>query len=342
MVNYHALHIYLNTSFRNRISMYAKTMLVLTIITTLLLASLGTAGMGSPLAIATQGQKFTAKLTGQNEVPPTNTKATGSLEMELSPDGAISHYVLNVTDISNVISAQIHEGANGNNGPFIVTLFMGAMNGSYSPRILSQGTVYSDLFEGPFAGKHLSDLITLINSGMAYVDVSTKQHPQGEIRGQLSSVTSGAAPPPAAASAPAAPSHGQKFIAKLTGYNQVPPINTKAAGNFEIELSPDGTISNYVLNVTNISNVTLAHIHEGEKGINGPIIFTLYKSTNPKGEINGMISKGKVYSNLLEGPLAGKYISDLIDLINQGNAYVNVHTKQNPQGEIRGQLSATK
>jgi hypothetical protein len=321
--------------------MYAKTMLVLTIITTLLLAFLGTAGMRSPLAVAAQGQKFIAKLTGQNEVPPTNTKATGSLEMELSPDGTISHYVLNVTDISNVISAQIHEGANGKNGPFIVTLFMGAMNGSNSPRTLSQGTVYSDLFEGPFAGKHLSDLIPLINSGMAYVDVSTKQHPHGEIRGQLSSVTSGATPP-VAASAPAGPTHGQKFIAKLTGYDQVPPINTKAAGNFEMELSSDGTISNYVLNVTNISNVTLAHIHEGEKGINGPIIFTLYKSTNPKGEINGILSKGNVYSNLLEGPLAGKYISNLIDLINQGNAYVNVHTKQSPQGEIRGQLSATK
>jgi hypothetical protein len=318
--------------------MYAKTMLVFTIITTLLLASLGTAGMRSPQAVAAQGQKFTTKLTGQNEVPPTNTKATGSLEMELSPDGTISHYVLNVTNISNVISAQIHEGANGKNGPIIVMLFMGTMNGSNFPRTLSQGTVYSDLFEGPFAGKHLSDLITLIDSGMAYVDISTKQHPQGEIRGQLSSVTSGAASAPAAAPAPAAAMHGQKFIAKLTGYNQVPPINTKASGNFEMELSPDGTISNYIINVTNISNVTLAHIHEGEKGINGPIIYTLYKSTNAKGEINGILSKGKVYSNLLEGPLAGKYISNLIDLINQGNAYVNVHTKQNPQGEIRGQV----
>ncbi len=66
------------------------------------------------------------------------------------------------------------------------------------------------------------------------------------------------------------------------------------------------------------------------------------ESANPKGEINGILSRGKIYSNLFEGPLAGKYISDLIDLINQGGAYVNVHSKQNPHGEIRGQLSATK
>jgi hypothetical protein len=308
----------------------AKTTLVLTIIITYVFFSVNAALVRAAPAYAAQGEKFTAKLTGQNEVPPTHTRASGILEMELSPDGTISHYVLNVTNISNVVSTQIHEGTDGTNGPVIVTLSK------------TQGTVYSDLFEGPFAGKHLSDLITLINNGMVYVNINTKQHPQGEIRGQLSSVTSAAAPAAANEPTPAAAIHGQKFIAKLTGYDEVPPKNTKATGNFEMELSPDGTISNYVLNVTNISNVTLAHIHEGERGMNGPILLTLYKSTNPKGAINGILSKGRVYSNLFEGPFAGKYMSDLIDLINQGYAYVNVHTKQNPQGEIRGQLSATK
>jgi alcohol dehydrogenase (cytochrome c) len=132
---------------------------------------------------------------------------------------------------------------------------------------------------------------------------------------------------------------GQKFTAKLTGQNEIPPKDTKATGSFEMELSADGTLSNYVLNVTNISDITLAHIHEGEKGVNGPIIVTLYKSANPTGTSNGTLSQGKVYSKLFEGPFAGKYISDLMKLINDGKAYVNVYTKQNPQGEIRGQLS---
>src|SRR6188472_4429474 len=137
-----------------------------------------------------------------------------------------------------------------------------------------------------------------------------------------------------------------KFTAKLTGQNEVPPKDTKATGSFEIELSADGTVSNYVLNATNIRNVTLAHIHEGEKGVNGPIVMTLYnKSANANGtgnkttRINGTLSQGKVYSKLFEGPFVGKYISDLMGLINDGKAYVNIHTKQNPQGEIRGQLS---
>jgi predicted secreted protein with PEFG-CTERM motif len=172
--------------------MYAKTALVLTIIIALAFSSLNTDGLitiRAPLAFGAQVQKFTAKLTGQNEVPPTNTKATGSLEMELSPDGTISHYMLNVTNISNVISSQIHEGANGTNGPVIVTLFKSLRNGKMINRTLSQGTLYSDLFEGTFAGKHLSDLIILINDGKAYVNINTKQNPLGEIRGEMSGVT---------------------------------------------------------------------------------------------------------------------------------------------------------
>jgi tetratricopeptide (TPR) repeat protein len=85
--------------------------------------------------------------------------------------------------------------------------------------------------------------------------------------------------------------------------------------------------------------VTLVHIHQGEKGTDGPILVTLYKSANATGQINGTLSRGKIFSNQFEGPLAGRYISDLINLINEGKVYVNVHTKQNPQGEIRGQLS---
>jgi hypothetical protein len=150
----------------------------------------------APLAFAAQEQKFIAKLTGQNEVPPINTKATGNLEMELSPDGTVTHYVLSVTNISNVISAELHEGSNGKNGPIIETLYpfhphgipvnpKSLINGTILNGTLSEGKVYTDLLEGPFAGKHLSDLIVLINNGNAYVNINTKQHPLGEIRGQL-------------------------------------------------------------------------------------------------------------------------------------------------------------
>ncbi|EGG36330.1 hypothetical protein HMPREF9412_4480 [Paenibacillus sp. HGF5] len=40
----------------------------------------------------------------------------------------------------------------------------------------------------------------------------------------------------------------------------------------------------------------------------------------------------------LIGPLQGRTIRDLIREFERGNAYVNVHTIQNPNGEIRGQV----
>ena len=41
----------------------------------------------------------------------------------------------------------------------------------------------------------------------------------------------------------------------------------------------------------------------------------------------------------LTGPLTGKTIGSLVIIIRCGGAYVNVHTTQNQNGEIRGQIS---
>jgi len=41
----------------------------------------------------------------------------------------------------------------------------------------------------------------------------------------------------------------------------------------------------------------------------------------------------------LQGPLAGKQISDSVNLLKTGGAYINVHTSKNQDGEIRGQVS---
>jgi hypothetical protein len=52
------------------------------------------------------------------------------------------------------------------------------------------------------------------------------------------------------------------------------------------------------------------------------------------------MGNGKITSADLEGPLAGKQMSDLVNIMKNGGAYVNVHTQQNQNGEIRGQISS--
>ncbi|MFL6461072.1 MAG: CHRD domain-containing protein [Nitrososphaeraceae archaeon] len=132
----------------------------------------------------------------------------------------------------------------------------------------------------------------------------------------------------------------QKFTAKMTGKEEVPPHDTKAIGNAEFTLSSDGKTMSYKVDVMNIDKVTMAHIHQGKVGENGPPVVWLFNSSsNPTGPMNGMLSQGKVTSSDLVGPLKGKQMSDLVKLINDGQAYANVHTEPNPKGEIRGQIS---
>jgi uncharacterized membrane protein len=120
----------------------------------------------------------------------------------------------------------------------------------------------------------------------------------------------------------------QKFTAKLTGKDEVPPKNTKATGTAEFNVTADGKTMTYKVNVMNMDKVTQAHIHSGKQGVNGPPVV-----------MNGMLSQGNITSSDLVGPLKGKQISDLVKLINDGQAYVNVHTETNPKGEIRGEVS---
>jgi CHRD domain len=130
-----------------------------------------------------------------------------------------------------------------------------------------------------------------------------------------------------------------KFVTKLTGKDEVPPKDTKATGTADFELSSNGNMLKYKVNVMNIDKVTQAHIHSGKVGQNGEVVVTLFKSQTPTGPKSGILSQGDITSANLEGPLKGKQVSDLIKLINNGEAYVNVHTEMNPKGEIRGQIS---
>lgn len=96
----------------------------------------------------------------------------------------------------------------------------------------------------------------------------------------------------------------------------------------------------YVVNVKDLDKVMMAQIHQGKKGENGPAVVTLirFKTLTPTGPVNGPLGQGNITADKLEGPLSGKQISDLTRLVDDNNTYVNVNTKQNPDGEIRGQI----
>ena len=132
----------------------------------------------------------------------------------------------------------------------------------------------------------------------------------------------------------------QHFTAKLSGANEVPSITSAASGMAAFDLNAAGTQMKYTLNVTNINHVIAAHIHMGSSTANGPIVVNLFIPSKATGKVDGTLAQSSINSTSLIGPLKGKQMTDLISLINGGKAYVNVHTTQNPPGEVRGQMSS--
>ncbi|AJY75062.1 CHRD domain-containing protein [Paenibacillus beijingensis] len=128
------------------------------------------------------------------------------------------------------------------------------------------------------------------------------------------------------------------FRAILSGRNEVPPVRTVATGNAVFQLNDSGTRLSFQLVVRNITRMTQAHIHLGRPGQNGPIVAFLFGPSKFGISTRRGVVRGVLTSRDLVGPLSGRTISDLVREIRRGNAYVNVHTIQNPDGEIRGQI----
>ena len=124
----------------------------------------------------------------------------------------------------------------------------------------------------------------------------------------------------------------------MTGAKEVPPVNTTASGS--ASFVNNQTVIDYDLSVSDLYNVTAAHIHQGRAGANGPIVVTLYMTADPSPGLFGGYS-GNITSSMLEGPLRGEQLSALVDILSNGQAYVNVHTIKNKNGEIRDQVAVS-
>ncbi|ELY60659.1 CHRD domain-containing protein [Natronolimnohabitans innermongolicus] len=134
------------------------------------------------------------------------------------------------------------------------------------------------------------------------------------------------------------------FLAALTGGQQPEPVETDATGGAVFSLSEDGTELAYALLVSAIEDITQAHIHLGQEGVDGPAVAWLYpdpEADAPEllaGRFDGTLATGTITDAHLTGDLEGASLEELVEEIDDENAYVNVHTDANPDGEIRGQL----
>ena len=128
----------------------------------------------------------------------------------------------------------------------------------------------------------------------------------------------------------------QKFTTSLTGDQEVPPSDSAAKG--WAWFKPNNDSLWYKIDVTGLDTVMEVHMHMGKSGQNGDPAVMLFHS-GPTGPLNGTLIQGSFTAAELYGPMSGKTISYLLDKMNKGEAYVNIHTGSFPNGEIRGQIS---
>jgi hypothetical protein len=153
-----------------------------------------------------------------------------------------------------------------------------------------------------------ADVLDAILNGRAYVNVHTPTNPAGEIRDQVGVAAAVKTTLRAAQERP-------KPKGKLA----------KAKGTFTATVTRTGTsgVITWRLTFSKLSGRAIAaHIHSGARGKAGPVIVPLCAPCRSGARGRATVSES------------------VLDALESGRTYVNVHTPKNPAGEIRGQLAA--
>ena len=153
-----------------------------------------------------------------------------------------------------------------------------------------------------------ADVLDAILNGRAYVNVHTPTNPAGEIRDQVGIAAAVKTTLRAAQERP-------KPRGKLA----------KAKGTFTATVTRTGTsgVITWRLTFSKLSGRAIAaHIHSGARGKPGPVIVPLCAPCRSGARGRATVSES------------------VLNALESGRTYVNVHTPKNPAGEIRGQLAA--
>jgi len=119
------------------------------------------------------------------------------------------------------------------------------------------------------------------------------------------------------------------FTVTLEGAQQVPPVETTGIGTANLSYDPGRQLITWSLTYDGLSGpAMMAHIHgPAAEGRNGPpVIWLSEKSATVPNPIEG------------QATLTAEQAQQLM----AGEWYINVHTRANPNGEIRGQVIPPK
>jgi len=249
---------------------------------------------------------FVYELNGGQEVPSVTTQATGTGMVSIDRDETSAHYMVVYSGLEGTFTvSHFHHAKPGVSGGVIYNI-----TSSYNPFGGAFG--YWDESSTP-----IFDAAPLMHNNEVYLNVHSSLHPSGEIRGNLIPVGR------LFTELPFDPEFGDNLIlaALMTGDDEVPAVTTDGRGLATLYFDGDLTKAKINITATELSGpITGVHIHEGDAGTNGGVLFPLSNE-----------------GNRVQGDVTNIPGLDLVSILN-GATYVNIHTAAHPDGEIRGQL----
>jgi hypothetical protein len=110
------------------------------------------------------------------------------------------------------------------------------------------------------------------------------------------------------------------FRAAMNGSNEVPLNPSSATGAAVLTFDSQSKVLSGAVSYSDMT-VTAAHIHKGEVGVSGDVVFPI--TVSPENPFT-----------FTSPALTAEQEADL----NAGRYYINLHSDTYPEGEIRGQL----
>jgi hypothetical protein len=234
----------------------------------------------------------TFALSGEQEVPSLDTMASGSGYALINTNDYVLELTVVTQSVMNATMAHIHTGRIGTNGSVLVDLVQSEEDAS--------------VWSTPDGTALNAEIFAVLASGGHYVNVHTPANPSGELRGQIMT---------------------DNFVLvtfDLSGEQEAPAVVTDTDGDGYALVNINTFDLELVVNTRGVSDASMAHIHTGELGANGPVLLAL---AQPQGVTDKWMTTAGVQIN-----------AEIFTVLAGGGHYVNVHTPANPSGEIRGQI----
>ena len=236
----------------------------------------------------TTASTLSAALSGDQEPTPTMTGALGAGSLTLTmPSRALSGSIA-INGMTATV-AHVHQGEVGVNGGVIVNL--------------NETTPGSGNWSVPANTVLTEAQATAFLTGGLYFNAHTTENPGGEIRGQIGR---------------------EVYAAQMTASQEVPTNSSTATGVGFVSLDPVTKQFTARMTLTGIA-ATVAHIHTGNLGANGGVIFPMTQTATG--------------SNIWVSAAGATMTDAQIATIKAGGLYFNAHSAAFPGGEIRGQIA---